>query len=1083
MSQITLLFPDMDEPARRWPEHERFPINSKLLNERFPEKRTAGGIIIPDLDRSRNYLIVTGYLSLSNIIDTFARKEHDGDKPVRILLGFEPELRGRKHWQRHALDQQVVDYWLERGISPFKSGTVVRTLELIDKGTLSFKLLDRMHGKLYVGDAHAVMGSSNFSKNGLAEQIEANVRFAVGEEGSEERSRYDGVRELAENYYALGRDFTKEIRQLLDQILKEVDWQEALARAIAEVLEGRWLSNYKAIYGQLDSKQLWPCQLQGVARGIQILRSQGNLLVADPTGSGKTKMVSTIQLAMLHWLWSTGQGERAHTQVICPAMVASNWSNEQLEVDLETAAPISMGILQTKTGKKKAMALRRMGRSRILVLDEAHNYLNKDSNRSASLTARQADHMVLATATPINRRAEDLLRLIELLDPDNLSDAELAEYQVLRAARPLVTDPDTLQRLRRFIWKFTLRRTKKQINAQVDLEPAAYTNALGKLCRYPEHVARTYPTGETDADSQAAERIMGLAHGLKGLIYLRRILKPTDRNLDTKDERLKYLKGRLGAANALACYRLHASLRSSRAALVEHVRGTRAAAKQFNLIETGETTGDMVSKLRTFRKELPVIASIFQDLVPNWLSDSAAYATACDEEIAIYERMATEATAISDSRERTKAQRIAQAVKEHGLVVAFDHTVITLHQIAAYLKVLHDAPTALVATGGRERVREQVKEHFGIGSKSTGIVALCSDSMSEGLNLQQASALVLLDMPSVLRLAEQRIGRIDRLDSPHPKIQVYWPGDSPAFALRADRNLWHSSKLTDKLLGGNLDLPLEIHQRYADMAQIDPQTVAAELEEQAEAEWEGVNDAFSEVYALKEGPRALLPPQTYEDLKNANATVRCKVSYTQSHSPWAFFALRGTDKRAPRWVFLEQSGEVTTEYEEVCKLLRARLVDANTAPRSETDLEYFIELFRRNERLTLPHKKRRVLDVAERMLAKQYKFEKNRQSPLQYTIQKVHQLFSPTASEDSVDLERFAATWLDLLQPRLDERRRKVRSKRQFVSIADLPAHALEAYFTKEELDLLLDSAEYTISLEQQIAACIVGVLVNPEAA
>ena len=42
MSQTTLLFPDMDEPARRWPEHERFPINSKLLDERFPEKRTTG---------------------------------------------------------------------------------------------------------------------------------------------------------------------------------------------------------------------------------------------------------------------------------------------------------------------------------------------------------------------------------------------------------------------------------------------------------------------------------------------------------------------------------------------------------------------------------------------------------------------------------------------------------------------------------------------------------------------------------------------------------------------------------------------------------------------------------------------------------------------------------------------------------------------------------------------------------------------------------------------------------------------------------------------------------------------------------
>ena len=61
--------------------------------------------------------------------------------------------------------------------------------------------------------------------------------------------------------------------------------------------------------------------------------------------------------------------------------------------------------------------------------------------------------------------------------------------------------------------------------------------------------------------------------------------------------------------------------------------------------------------------------------------------------------------------------------------------------------------------------------------------------MSEGLNLQKASSVVLLDMPSVIRVAEQRVGRVDRMNSPHKSIEVWWPKDDDIFSLKADKNL------------------------------------------------------------------------------------------------------------------------------------------------------------------------------------------------------------------------------------------------------------------------------------------------------
>lgn len=53
---------------------------------------------------------------------------------------------------------------------------------------------------------------------------------------------------------------------------------------------------------------------------------------------------------------------------------------------------------------------------------------------------------------------------------------------------------------------------------------------------------------------------------------------------------------------------------------------------------------------------------------------------------------------------------------------------------------------------------------------SERIFALCSDAMHEGINLQGASVIVHFDMPTTLRIAEQRVGRVDRMDSPYERI-------------------------------------------------------------------------------------------------------------------------------------------------------------------------------------------------------------------------------------------------------------------------------------------------------------------------
>lgn len=57
--------------------------------------------------------------------------------------------------------------------------------------------------------------------------------------------------------------------------------------------------------------------------------------------------------------------------------------------------------------------------------------------------------------------------------------------------------------------------------------------------------------------------------------------------------------------------------------------------------------------------------------------------------------------------------------------------------------------------------------------------------MAEGVNLQQAQALCLIDVTSNIRNMIQGLGRIDQIDSPHGRI-TYYTFELPGVALRSD---------------------------------------------------------------------------------------------------------------------------------------------------------------------------------------------------------------------------------------------------------------------------------------------------------
>ena len=97
---------------------------------------------------------------------------------------------------------------------------------------------------------------------------------------------------------------------------EEAAWrrQDArIGRACAELLEGDWA---RALLheGYLPGEaELWPAQRQGIAQALYVLSRQGSVLVADATGSGKTRMGANLVRAIQEQIASSGRLRPATT--------------------------------------------------------------------------------------------------------------------------------------------------------------------------------------------------------------------------------------------------------------------------------------------------------------------------------------------------------------------------------------------------------------------------------------------------------------------------------------------------------------------------------------------------------------------------------------------------------------------------------------------------------------------------------------------------------------------------------------------------------------------------------------------------
>lgn len=1069
--QLILDFKGQNEPYIRWPLQEVFPLNIEEVDRRV------GDVLNGDLSVAKEFILLTGYTSLSHLIDTFGKNDYDNIRTVRIVLGFDPNFRGRKRYHIKPLDKEIKEYWLKKGLSILQGGSVINLIEKIKSERVQVKFFNKLHAKIYVSQRMAMLGSSNFSNNGLLKQTEANYRVLR----DEHESVYEDIKLIADNYFIKATQY-HELIDLLENLIQPVGWKEALARAIHEVIEGGWLSDFGTLSSRLENVKLWPTQKRGLAQALSILQENANVLIADPTGAGKTKMCSTIILALKNWLWENGRKENDNSVIVCPPLVIDKWKKEFKGLATVSNNQISNGTLSNGKLKSLRNAEEDLNLANILAIDEAHNYLNIKSKRSVAIRKNNADFKLLITATPINKKVDDLLKMVELLDVDNLDDESFESFRNLKA-RPHLQQEEDINNLKQFISKFTVRRTKSEINKQIDQEPHLYENALGDTCKFPNQIAVPYRTKETKSDQEIASNISELCTQLKGISYLKQI--NNSKYFISEDEKQAYIDRRFLAAKHLSIYMIRYRLRSSKMALIEHVLGAGDATElepfEYKKKQSNKVKVKILDTLIA-KNTKPRVSRDFKDCdFPSWFTNLDEYNQACKEEKALYMQIAALAKQLSNEREKGKAQLLVKQLNDHRKVIAFDSCLITLSYLKHLIKEDSPKTKVLLATGEEEREAEEVLEKFHLLSENEeSIIALCSDKMSEGVDLQKASAVTLLDLPSVIRIVEQRFGRVDRMDTPFSEIEMYWPDDSEEFSLNGDRKLMELNDLVSTTIGSNFKIPDQLKfKHFSKSDSLREMIEEFEAYEKADDSWEGISDSFRSIVNLKEGNDALLTNEEYNQLRNVKVTLKTGVSFVDSSEEWCFIALRGDRQHSPKWYFIEpkQSEAIHTDFPVICELLKKYLRNKKQDSIEWNDhyLNKYIQLLKDNELELLSPKKKRAIQVAEQVLSIRY-YQRNTPNEERQIIHRLLQLFDRKKS--FIDFDAFSKTWIEFLQPYLDDKRDRNKDRRKVFNLNDLntPYELRRMEFDVETLTEIYEETPVYDEIDFKIASCIVGV-------
>lgn len=533
-------------------------------------------------------------------------------------------------------------------------------------------------------------------------------------------------------------------------------------------------------------------QERAYERACDILDRFGGVIIADAVGLGKTY----IGLRLLESaLGSGGEG-----LLVVPAALKDQWlreisylcsysSNvenppagnsrgENLDLWIRESGPGRIAVLTIESLSRRSFNQARLSGADVVIVDEAHNFRNPQTQRYRNLADLvRHSRVVLLTATPINNTLLDLQHLIALFAaPGAFRHLGISDYRAVfhRAAsgdadvRGMVS-ACVLRRTRRFLrtcygnvvvqreisgQPIPIRFPKRRPTVAIEYDLArTYSDSFSSLEDW--FAALHFPSIVSDPSDQEAASAVGSVAGLLKIIMLKRLESSVEAFRRTITQQLAWCKT---ALNAVAAGRI-LSRPDYRSAFQGPADDPGSQLAFFELVlpvPTMERRG-----IDAFRRQVEhdekILSHIHSALGPIGIEQ--------DWKISALRQLLNGRLSgrkvLVFTEFRDTARYIHHALGNRPYVARIDSEAAHLGRLRASRREVIER-FAPLSNGVREPpLRERVE------------ILIATDVLSEGLNLQDAAAVVSYDLPwNPVRLM-QRIGRIDRLGAIHEWVELH----------------------------------------------------------------------------------------------------------------------------------------------------------------------------------------------------------------------------------------------------------------------------------------------------------------------
>lgn len=440
---------------------------------------------------AKSFDIATGYFEIGSLLELDG-KWQQLDK-IRILMGAEVTqgtkaafLKATKDRAEAVLGESIE---AEKTKTPFLHG-VPAIVEGLKSGQIECRVYtkDKFHAKAYITHAkldvvgaQALVGSSNFTRPGLTQNIELNIQVQSGREVAQLQRWY-------EEHWNQAQDVTPDILEVVDRHVREYRPFDVYAKALHEffrgheITAGEWDESKSLMFPALDRYQqeaYWSL--------MKIARQHGGAFLCDGVGLGKTFVgLMLIERLILH------EGKRV--VLFAPkAAKEAVWEPHLRQwlshigggaSDFSNLAVFSHTDLGRKGYEERFARITELADA--VIIDEAHHFRNP--GRAGEKGGEQSRYrkmfdlldgsvrpksLFMLTATPINNRLADFRHMIELfsrreenyfartLGINNLRahfgnlekelrkeyDDEVMETEVVVEAQKILTSDETFQEL------------------------------------------------------------------------------------------------------------------------------------------------------------------------------------------------------------------------------------------------------------------------------------------------------------------------------------------------------------------------------------------------------------------------------------------------------------------------------------------------------------------------------------------------------------------------------------------------------------------------------------------------------------